>query len=191
MNEETPRARRGEATRASILAAARERFAADGYERATIRAIAADAGIDPALVMRYYGNKEGLLAAAAEIELDVPDLAALPRKEVGTALVAHFLSRWEDDDVLKALLRTTATNAGAAERLRTVFASQVAPAIARVCEDTRSAPTRAGLVATQIMGLAYCRYILQLQPVASLKRADLIEWIAPTIQRYILGPKPA
>lgn len=191
MNEEAPRARRGQATRASILAAARERFAADGYERATIRAIAADAGIDPALVMRYYGNKEGLLAAAAEIELDVPDLTALPRKEVGTALVAHFLSRWEDDDVLKALLRTTATNAGAAERLRAVFAAQVAPAIARVCEDTKSAPTRAGLVATQILGLAYCRYILQLQPVASLKRADLIEWVAPTIQRYILGPKPA
>ena len=85
----------------------------------------------------------------------------------------------------------SSATAGAAERLRAVFAAQVAPAIARVCVDTKSAPTRAGPVATQIMGLAYCRYILQLQPVASLKRADLIEWVAPTIQRYILGPKPA
>ncbi|MFZ0875271.1 MAG: TetR family transcriptional regulator, partial [Pseudonocardiaceae bacterium] len=61
--------RRSDATRAAILAAARERFAADGYERATIRAIAADASIDPTMVMRYYGNKEGLFAAASEVDL--------------------------------------------------------------------------------------------------------------------------
>src|SRR5262245_18351681 len=65
--------RRSDATRAAILAAARERFAADGYERATIRAIAADANIDPAMVMRYYGSKERLFAAAAELELHLPD----------------------------------------------------------------------------------------------------------------------
>src|SRR5215472_8316173 len=116
MREETPKARRGDATRASILTAARERFAADGYERATIRAIAGDAGIDPALVMRYYGNKEGLFAAAAEIDLHLPEIGSLPRKAVGAALVEHFLSRWEHDDILKALLRTAATNASAAER---------------------------------------------------------------------------
>jgi AcrR family transcriptional regulator len=190
MSQETPKARRGDATRATILTAARERFAADGYERATIRAIAADAGIDPALVMRYYGNKEGLFAAAAEIDLRFPDLAALPRKAVGAALVEHFLSRWEGDDVLQALLRTTATNAGAVERLRTVFANQIAPAIAKVCEDPKSALTRAGLVATQILGLAYCRYILELPSVEAMKRADVVEWVAPTVQRYIFGPKP-
>jgi AcrR family transcriptional regulator len=191
MSEENLKARRGDATRATILTAARERFAADGYERATIRAIAGDAGIDPALVMRYYGNKEGLFAAAAEIDLHLPEIAGLPRKVVGAALVEHFLARWEHDDVLKALLRTTATNARAAERLRTLFATQVAPTIAKVCEDPKSALTRAGLVASQILGLAFCRYILELQPVAGMKRDDVVEWIAPTVQRYIFGPKPA
>lgn len=190
MQKEASRARRGDATRAAILAAARERFAADGYERATIRAIAADARVDPALIMRYYGNKEGLLAAAAEIDLRLPDFVKLPRKSIGAALVGHFLVRWEEDDVLKVLLRTTATNAGAGERLRTIFATQVAPTIAKVCEDPKSALTRAGLIASQILGLAYCRYILELPPIADMKHADLIEWIAPTVQRYI-GQKAA
>src|SRR5581483_12081414 len=97
--------RRSDATRAAILTAARERFAADGYERATIRAIAADAGIDPAMVMRYYGNKEKLFAAAAEFDLDLPDLAAVRPQRLGATLVGHFLHRWERDDALVALLR--------------------------------------------------------------------------------------
>lgn len=101
MNNPDPKPRRGEATRAAILSSARERFASDGYERATIRAIAADAGIDPALVMRYFGNKEGLFAAAAEIDLRLPDLAALPRKTLGSALAEHFLLRSEDDEILQ------------------------------------------------------------------------------------------
>src|SRR3954468_1292530 len=92
------RPRRSDATRAAILAAARGRFAADGYERATIRAIAADASIDPAMVMRYFGNKEKLFAAAADFDLRLPDLSAVPPGEVGRALVRHFLDRWESDD---------------------------------------------------------------------------------------------
>lgn len=69
-------------TKSVILAAARERFAADGYERATIRAIAADAAIDPSMVMRYYGNKERLFAAAAEFDLELPDLTQVPRAQI-------------------------------------------------------------------------------------------------------------
>ena len=190
MNDETPRARRGEATRATILRAARERFAADGYERATIRAIAADASVDPALVMRYYGNKEGLFAAAAEFDLRVPDLTAISHKGVGAALVEHFMTRWEDDDILKALLRTAATNDIAAARLRDVFATQIAPKLDAVCEDAKSAAQRAGLVATQLMGFAFCRYILKLPPVVGMKRAEVVKWLAPTVQRYLLGEKP-
>jgi AcrR family transcriptional regulator len=191
MSDDTdPKPRRGDVTRAAILAAARERFASDGYERATIRAIAADAQIDPALVMRYFGNKEGLFAAAAEIDLRLPDLAALPRKSVGTVLVEHFLSRWEDDEILQALLRTAATNAQAAERLRGVFATQVAPRLAAVCGDPKSAPLRAGLVASQLLGFALCRYLLELPPVATMKRADAVKWLAPTVQRYLFNDPP-
>src|SRR3954467_2983932 len=90
--------RTSEVTKAAILAAARERFAADGYERATIRAIASDAEIDPAMVMRYFGSKEKLFAAAAEFDLRLPELTALPRGQVGAAFVAHFIDRWEEDD---------------------------------------------------------------------------------------------
>ncbi len=87
-DDDTLKTRRCDITRANILAAARERFAAEGYERATIRAIAADAGIDPALVMRYYGNKAGLFAAAADFDLQLPELAAVPRDNVASFLMA-------------------------------------------------------------------------------------------------------
>src|SRR4030095_11746344 len=118
MTEERPR--RSDATRAAILVAARERFAADGYERATIRAIAADADIDPAMVMRYYGNKEKLFAAAAEFDIRLPDFAGIPLESLGEAMVRHFLQRWEADDSLRVLLRTAVTNEVAVERMQEI-----------------------------------------------------------------------
>src|SRR3954454_9723820 len=123
------RPRRSDATRAAILDAARERFAADGYERATVRAIAADAGIDPSMVIRYYGSKEGLFAAAVDLDLRLPDIASLPSDQAGETLVRHFFELWEGEgpgEVLTVLLRSAVTNDGAAERMRTIFATQVA-----------------------------------------------------------------
>ena len=75
--------RRSDATRAEILRAAQVRFAVDGYQKATIRAIAADAGIDPSMVMRYYGNKATLFAAAVDVDLQLPDLTAIPKRRLG------------------------------------------------------------------------------------------------------------
>jgi AcrR family transcriptional regulator len=179
--------RRSDATRAAILGAARERFAADGYERATIRAIAADAGIDPSMVMRYYGNKEKLFAAAADFDLKLPDLAALPREEAGATLVRHALTRWEDDETMFALMRAGVTNEAAAERLRAIVADQVAPQVARLCPDPAQVPVRAGLVATQLLGLALCRFVVRIPPVSTMSRDDAVRWLAPTLQRYLLG----
>ena len=190
--------RRSDRTRAAILTAARERFAADGYERATIRAIAADAAIDPAMVMRYFGNKEKLFAAAAEFDLRLPDLSALPREELGAALTSHFLDRWEGDESLKALLRASVTNEVAADRMRELFAAQLGPTIAKLSASTASAAdahrassvdvaTRAGLVATQALGFALCRYVLALPPVANLSREEAVAWLGPTITRYLTG----
>ncbi len=178
---------RADVTRAAILSAARERFAADGYERATIRAIAADADVDPALVMRYYGSKEGLFAAAAEFDLGLPDFSGLSRKNVGTALVEHFLARWEDDEILKALLRAAATNDSAATRVRAIFADQVLPAVVALRGDAKGAPARAGLITSQIMGFALCRYILALPPIVAMRRPDVVRWLAPTVQHYLFG----
>jgi AcrR family transcriptional regulator len=183
---QTGTSRRGsDATKAAILGAARERFAAEGYERATIRAIAADAGIDPALVMRYFGNKEGLFAAAAQFDLRVPDLSSLPRKNLGAALVGHFLDRWENDDTLKALLRAAVSNKLAAARLRAIFATQLVAAMAPLFRSRATAATRAGLVASQMLGLALTRYLFRFPPVAGLDRAAVVRWLGPTIQRYL------
>ncbi|WP_228978913.1 TetR family transcriptional regulator [Streptomyces sp. DH12] len=182
--------RRSDATRAAILEAARERFAADGYERATIRAIARDAGIDPSMVMRYYGNKEGLFAAASEFDLRLPELGTAPHTRVGTVLVAHFLDRWEQDEVLTALLRVGLTNAAGAERMQQVFREQLGPVTAKVCPSPAEAPRRAALVASQILGMAMVRYVLRLPPAVAMSRQEVIAWLAPTVQRYLTEERP-
>jgi AcrR family transcriptional regulator len=182
--------KRSDATRAGILRAARARFAADGYDRATIRAIAADAGIDPSMVMRYYGNKEGLFAAAVEVDLRLPDVSTIPRRRLGAALVTHFLGRWEDpaDDALLMLLRSAVTDESAAARMRTVFREQLAPVLLGIVEDRAEAAHRAGLVSTQLLGLALCRNLLRLPPVATMDADTVVARIGPTIQRYLTAP---
>ncbi|MFF3158270.1 TetR family transcriptional regulator [Streptomyces sp. NPDC057910] len=178
------------ATKAAILDAARERFAADGYERATIRAIARDAGIDPSMVMRYYGNKEGLFAAASEIDLRIPRPETLPAVGMGAALVEHFLDRWENDDVLTALLRVGVTNAAGAERVRAVFTGQMVPVVAGICPDPEDAPRRAALVSSQILGMAIARYVLCFPPAVTMSREDIVDWLGPTVQRYLTAERP-
>ena len=182
--------RRSDATRTAILAAARERFAADGYERATIRAIARDARIDPSMVMRYYGNKEGLFAAAVSVELELPEPGSLPRDDIGRALVSRFLDLWEENEVLTALLRVGATNQAGAERMQGIFREQVMPVALRVCPDPEQAPARAALAATQLLGLALTRYVLRFPPTVALTREEIVAWLAPTVQRYLTAPAP-
>jgi AcrR family transcriptional regulator len=169
------------------LAAARERFGADGFQAATIRGIAADAGIDPSMVMRYFGSKDKLFAAAAEFDLKFPDFTTLDRAAVGPSLVGHFLERWEGDEGLVILLRSSATNADAAQRMQHIFTTQLQPLVAALVPGTESgeARWRAGLIATQILGLAWCRFVLRLSPVVKMSRADIIACIGPTIQRYL------
>lgn len=182
--------RRSKDTRDAILAAARERFAADGYERATIRAIAKDAGIDPSMVMRYYGNKEGLFAAAVSIDLSMPDPGSLLRQDVGRTLVAHFLGMWEENEVLTALLRVGVTNHAGAERMQSVFRDQLIPVAREVCPDPEQAPARAALGAAQLLGLALTRYVLRFPATVALSREEIVAWLAPTLQRYLTAPSP-
>jgi AcrR family transcriptional regulator len=173
-------------TKAVILAAARERFGQAGFQATTIRGIAADAGVDPAMVMRYYGNKDKLFAAAADFDLQFPDFADADRGRLGWSLVRHFLERWEADDALVILLRSSATNAEAARRMQEIFGSQLQPLVASFAPASQ-ASTRAGLIATQILGLALCRFVLRLPPVAEMSRDDVVNWLGPTIQRYLAG----
>jgi len=182
--------RRSDATRAQILHAARTRFAADGYQRATIRAIAADAGIDPSMVMRYYGSKDQLFAAAVDVDLRLPDLSGVPRRRLGATLVEHFLSRWEDpaDDALLMLLRSGVADETAATRLRDIFREQLTPVLLELVGDKAQAAQRAALVATQMLGLALSRNLIRLPPVVAMDVEEVVALIGPTIQRYLTAP---
>jgi AcrR family transcriptional regulator len=180
--------RTSEETKAVILAAARERFGAVGFQGATIRAIAADAGIDPAMVMRYYGSKDKLFAAAAEFDLRFPDFAQIDPVQVGRSLVRHFLDRWEGDEALVILLRSSATNGEAAQRMQEIFGTQIEPLAASFVPPQDSG-RRAGLIATQILGMALCRYVLRLPPIVEMTREEIVDWLGPTIQRYLGLPE--
>ncbi|TVT36529.1 TetR/AcrR family transcriptional regulator [Amycolatopsis rhizosphaerae] len=188
MTEETP-ARRSDATRAAIKEAARRRFAAEGYRKATIRAIAADAGIDPAMVMRYYGSKEELFSAAVEVDLGLPDLNAVAPGTLGEVLTRQFLTLWErppTSEILLTLLRSAVTDEALVAKIQQVFVEQVSPAVLRF-GDPADAPRRAGLVVSQFLGLALCRYVLRLPPVVALTEDRIVADVAPVIQRYLTG----
>ncbi|OBK74933.1 TetR family transcriptional regulator [Mycobacterium sp. 1274761.0] len=170
-------------TKAVILAAAKERFARSGFERATIRAIAAEANIDPSMVMRYFGSKDQLFAAAADFDLQIPNLADVDRDDVGARLVDYFVDRWERDEALVVLLRSSTSNADAAERMREIFTGQLVPVVARI--NPEQPERRASLVATQMLGLALCRYVLRLPPIVEMSHEEIVTWLGPTVQRYL------
>ncbi|MCQ4083128.1 TetR family transcriptional regulator [Streptomyces sp. RB6PN25] len=173
---------RSDRTKAAILRAARERFAANGYERTTIRAVAADANIDPSMVIRYFATKEGLFDAALTIDLRLPDLTAVPVVELPGTLVRLFLERWESDpsgDTLLVLLRSAVTNDRAAERVRAIFTRQVAPTL--VAALGPQVVPRAALVASQLLGLALTRYLLRLPPVTQMTADEIAETLAPAL----------
>jgi len=181
-------ARDADRTRSRLVAAARQHFARNGYDGATVRAIAAEAEVNPALISRYFGGKEQLFAEAVSIDLAFPDLSGTSPDAIGEALVRHFFRRWEGDpvdDLLRVLIRTAATNEEAAARARAVFEGQVAVMVERV-SGRADARRRAVLIATQILGLAYCRYVLGLADDA-LPQDVAVRTIGATLQRYLSG----
>lgn len=183
-------ARDAQATQDRLIAAARAIFSRNGFERTTVRDIAAEAGVNPALINRYFGGKEGLFARAVSIRLDFPDLSGLDRDRIGEGLVRHFFRRWEDeaDDLLRVLIRTAATNDEAAQRIRAILSEQVAAMVRHVAGPDR-AGERAALIASQILGLAYLRFVLGLSE-AELPRETVIAMIGATIQRYLTAELP-
>jgi AcrR family transcriptional regulator len=183
---------RSEGTRRAILGAARATFAARGYEQTTIRAVAARAGVDASMVMRYFRSKAGLFTAAVTIDLRAPDLRSVPAGRRGELLVRHFISRWEDpdrDDELIALLRTGVTSETVARQLQAVLSQLCTEPIAALGDE--HAAERGTLIAAQLLGLALCRYILHFEPLASLPADDVVAVVAPSVQRYLTGPAPS
>jgi AcrR family transcriptional regulator len=189
--------RRGEAgaagTREGIAAAARAVFAERGFAEATIRAVAANARVDPALVHYYFGSKEQLFIAAMELPFDpavvLPALLAGPREHIGERVVRFFLATWDRPEarhVLMGMMRSAVTDERAAAMLRGFI---VREAIGRLVEllGVPDAELRATLVGSQVVGLAFARYIVRVEPLASAETETVVAAVAPTIQRYLTG----
>jgi AcrR family transcriptional regulator len=183
--------------REAILEAARNYFARHGYDRATIRDIAAQAGVDPALVHHYFGSKDRLLVAAMELPVNprdvVPELLAGPIETLGERLLRRVLSVWGEDWAkggnIIGLLRASMTHAEAAQMMREFFTREVIGRLAAKLEVTQPR-LRVGLVASQLLGLATARFIIRIEPIASADPEVLIACYAPTFQRYLTGPLP-
>ncbi|MCS5497441.1 TetR family transcriptional regulator [Cnuibacter physcomitrellae] len=175
----TPKGRR---SRESILRAAASRFETDGFERATVRAIAKDAAIDPAMIIRYFGSKEGLFLAATTIELDLPRMESVPQADLGHALARHAVSLWDGETpgrALRILLRASAQDAEAAARVRSVFAAQVLPLLPRGLADSA---LRASLITSQILGYAFGRYVIGLEPLVHLDAEEAARRLGASLQ---------
>ncbi len=183
-----PKPRDGQVTRAAILDIARSQFGSHGFERTTIRSVASAAGVDPALVMHYFGSKAGLFAAASRFEISFPDLSQIAPDRLADVLLPLFVEAWSPRGPLLPLLRAAATNRTAAEALLAVFVSQVAPALAVVTPDR--APERAALVGSQLLGLAVTRHILGVPPLVGMADEQLVEWLRPVLAHYLTDPAP-
>jgi AcrR family transcriptional regulator len=184
-------------TRQSILDAARSVFAERGFDQASIRAIATEAKVDPALVHHYFGTKEKLFLESMNMPLNpaelLPKALAGPREQAGERLVRLLLSVWDSPAGVAAvaLLRSAMSNDWTARLLREFVITQVLRrAIVELGIQGEEATTRAALVASQIAGLAVTRYILKIEPVASAQAEDLVAAIGPTVQRYLTEPLP-
>lgn len=178
------RPRDAAATREALLEAARARFGEQGYDGTTIRAVAADVGVDAALVIRYFGSKEGLFRRSADLDLRLPDLTGVRAGDLARVLVDRFFAVWEDDATFLALLRASTTSEVAAAAMRDVFSRQVAPALASVTDDR--ADERAALVGATVLGFAVARYVLRVPPLVSMSREDAQTWLGPVLRHYLL-----
>ena len=191
-------------TREAILEAARKRFGEHGYDAATIRGIARDAGVDPALVHHFYGTKERLFAAAMSLPVvpsEIITVALSAEKDrlgaefsarIGEVLVGTMLRAWDVADIRTAflgMLRSAATTDQGVVMLRQFVTSTILASLTQVAGlgDDSEGRFRATLVASQVVGLGFARYVLGLEPLASATTEDLVAAIGPTVQRYLTG----
>lgn len=178
-------------TRGEIVAAARRTFAEKGFDKATIRGIAGAAGVDPALVHHYFASKEGLFVAAMELPVDpaevVPLLLAGPREETGERLVRLILTITADAEARQpvlALMRTAMTNERVVGMIREFMTHAL---LEKVAEALEIPPIRMEAAFAQMFGVVLVRYVIRLEPLASAGLEELVELLAPTIQRYVDG----
>jgi AcrR family transcriptional regulator len=181
-------------TRAAILRSARRLFAELGYDRTTIRAIGADAGVDAALVVHFFGSKQQLFLSVVELPFDpsvvLPRLVSGDRATVGERFAAFLVSVLEDPDArgrLTGMVRAAAAEPEAARMLRELITERVLGPLAAALgvDDAR---LRATLAGSQVVGLVTARHVVGVEPLASLPPDALARAVAPTFQRYLTEP---
>lgn len=181
-------------TPAAIRAAATRQFSEVGFDRATIRSIAAEAGVDPALVIHHFGSKQRLFVEAVQLPFPpeelIAQLASGPRAEVGERAVRFVLSVLDDDEARArwvGLVRAAVTEPEATRVFREILSTRIFRPLAEAL-GMDEAPLRASLTGSQVVGLVMARHILLIEPLASLDDERLAEAVAPTIQRYLTEP---
>jgi len=181
-------------SREAIAEAARRRFAELGYEGTTIRGIADEAGVDPALVPHFFGWKQKLflsvMALPFEPEVVMPQILAGSRAQAGLRFARFAVGVLEDPRsrrVLTGILRAAASEPDGADMVRDLIAQRIVGAISKSLA-VDDAPLRANLVASQMVGLIMARHVIRLEPLASLDADALVEAIAPNLQRYLTRP---
>ena len=178
-------------TRDQILAVARRRFATRGYDATSLRGIATDAKVDPALLIHYFGTKEGLFTAATGLPTGLSEVFAGQEgqtlRDFAESLVRSYL-RFVDSDqsrnAILALVRSAVSNEKAAAMLREFLAAELLPVIASRTGHENAA-LRAGLVAAQLMGVAMLRHVVRLDPVARATPDEIVALVAPVIEHYL------
>jgi AcrR family transcriptional regulator len=181
---------RSQPTRDRILAAAKRIFGRDGFDVATIRAIAAEADINPAMVMRYFGSKELLFAAVTTLKIDRGYLARVPKGKIGEAIIRDGLDRWDDpqwgDNVI-AMVRTSMSNPAAREKFNNGYLGSLAALQDALLEHHGIKLPRetVAMIATQALGVLIARYVLRLEPLVKLPRETLIREVGKSLQSYL------
>lgn len=178
-------------TRAALLQAARRRFAEGGYEGTSLRAIAADASVDPAVALHFFGSKEGLFRAAVGWPFDpalvAAQLAEVDADDLGPSLARLFLGFWDDPEIgasLSALLRSAMTHEASAALLRAFVGEQLFGRFGHLVGGPE--PTlRLELAAGHMIGVAVLRYVLRVEPIASASTEELVGWLSPALSRYL------
>ena len=197
MTTRTSRGRRPGApdTRAEVLAAARASFAEKGFRGTTIRAVAASAGVDPALVHHYFGSKDDLFLASLQMPVDPRELLAPVVAQgpdgAGERLLRTFLAVWDDPDMQVQLLAVVRSVLSADETalLKDGFIPVVVgPVLGQLVLDRPD--DRIPLVVSQVVGLIVARYLLALPPMAQMPADDVVARMGPVLQHYLTGDLP-
>ena len=184
--------------RDDIVRAAKETFARDGYDGASLRAVARAAGVDAALVHHYFDGKAGLFIAAMALPFDPHHVKQAAASEasasgaLGSAVVEGFLTMWDlaegTGSSFVSCVGAMAASPSVADAFREFVKERVWEQIMPIAgESGATADTRRSLVTSQLLGLAYARYVLRVPPMSTASPAQIGRWAGPTLDRYTSG----